>query len=116
MELSKARVVMLLLAFIGIPTTGYGLYVKYLKEASVTVVSGAEAIDLYKQCMLLRAKTTPQRPQQAKAFLADMERKLSETVSAASRLAALDKGPSSTIIATELPKCVADLKKEISES
>lgn len=118
MHFSKAKLVVALLAAIGIPTTFTGFYFKYLKDTSELAVNGAEATELYKQCMRLRAKGA-QQPQEAKVFLADMEKKLPEAVSAGSKLASLntiaDKSVSSSSIATELPKCVAELKKEISK-
>lgn len=119
MRLSKSRLLLMLLVVVGIPTTGYGLYAKYIEIASETVVSGADAIELYKECMMVRANTLARRPQEAKAFLDDMEKKLPDAVKAASKLAAVnavaDKSVSSTNIATELPKCAADLKRELAE-
>lgn len=119
MHLSKSRLLLMLLAVVGVPSTGYGLYAKYIEIASETVISGADAIELYKQCMMVRANTLARRPQEAKAFLDGIEKKLPDAVKAASKLVAVnaiaDKSVSSPNIATELPKCVAELKKEISE-
>ena len=122
MRRSKYQLLLILLAVVGVPTTGYGLYAKYIEIASETVVSGADAISLYKKCMLVRAgtNTLTRRPQEAKAFLDDMEKKLPDAVNAASKLAAVnaiaDKNVSSPNIATELPKCISALRKETAQS
>lgn len=89
MHRSKSQLLLMLLVVVGVPTTGYGLYAKYIEIASETVVSGADAISLYKQCMLVRANTLTRRPQEVKAFLDDMEKKLPDAVNAASKLAAV---------------------------
>lgn len=113
MRLSSSKLVLIGLGFIGIPTTGYELYGAYLKEASATVVSGAEAVKLYKDCMLLR---TMPSSQQVVWFLAEAEGKLADAVRAASRLAVLGAGANSTSLDGELTKCVASLERELAEA
>lgn len=120
MNCDKAKVLLVVLAVIGAPTTGYGLYLKYIKIGTEIALSGADSIALYKQCINLRANTFTRRPEEVKAFLAEMEKKLPGAVDGGSKLvvvnAVIDGKVSSPNIAAELPKCVSALRKETAQS